>query len=628
MPRAANQRRDNNLSRASTGTAGISQKLDNALREPSRKSNIVICLLLALATLALYSPAIGHPFIFNYDDDVYVINNPHVQSGLSWNAVAWAVTSTQYSNWHPLTWLSHALDYEVYGLNPYGHHLTNVLLHTLSVVLLFLLLTRATGAVGRSLLVAALFAIHPMNVESVAWVAERKNVLSTLFFLLTLGAYGWYAAKPNVKRYLVLAFLFVLALAAKPMVVTLPFVLLLLDFWPLQRIQGWGQMSTAFPVPQVSFSRLVLEKLPLLALSAADCAITIFAQRSGGSMRLVLPLSVRLENAIYAYAMYVWKGFWPARLAVFYPHPGATLAVWQVTVAGLFLLLVTALVWCQRAARPYLITGWLWFLGTLVPVIGLVQVGEQAIADRYAYIPLIGIFVMLVWGVADLAEVRHVNFGTRAKAAAVVLGILVLCTCDQMRYWRSAVDLWAHTVDVTKDNFFGEQNLGAALLASERYPEAEPHFQKAIKLRPSDPGGYLNLAAVFALTNRPRDAVQEYETVVPMLSNGNMRLDTYETLGRLYSELGQYSKARASFQEVLRMDPQHADAKEGLEKVELSDAIRNVAESPSGEGYFRLGQIFQRAGRAPEAQSAYRQALVLNPKLGEAQKALETLNAQ
>jgi protein O-mannosyl-transferase len=537
------------------------------------------------------------------------------------------VTSTQYSNWHPLTWISHALDCEVYGLNPYGHHLTNVLLHALSVVLLFFLLARATGAVGRSLLVAALFAIHPMNVESVAWVAERKNVLSTFFFLLTLGAYGWYAVKPSIKRYLVVAFLFVLALAAKPMVVTLPFVLLLLDAWPLRRIQGWAQMSAAFPVRQESFWRLVLEKLPLLVLSAADCAITIFSQRSGGSMRLVLPLSIRLENAIYAYAMYVWKGFWPARLAVFYPHPGATLALWQLAIAGLFVISVTALVCWQRPGRPYLITGWLWFLGTLVPVIGLIQVGEQAIADRYAYVPLIGIFVMAVWGVADLADIRQINFGTRAKTAAVVLGILVLCTSDQLRYWRSAVDLWAHTVDVTKDNYFGEQNLGAALLASERYREAEPHFQKAIKLRPSDPGGHLNLAGVFALTDRPRDAIQEYETVIPMLPDGNMRLNAYATMGRLYSELGQYSKARASFQEVLRMDPQRADAKESLEKVELSDAIRNVAERPSGEGYFRLGQIFQREGRAPDAQSAYQQALVLNPKLEEARKALETLNA-
>ena len=612
------------------GRGGVWEKVESVLRESPRKRDVVICLLLAVVTLALYSPAIGHPFIFNYDDDVYVTNNLHVQAGLSWETVRWAVTSTQYANWHPLTWLSHALDCELYGLNPHGHHVTNVVFHVLNVMLLFLLLVHATGAAGRSLLVAALFAIHPMNVESVAWIAERKNVLSTFFFLLTLGAYGWYALKPEVKRYAAVAALFVLGLAAKPMVVTLPCVLLLLDFWPLRRIQGWGHLSpeTAFTVPQVRLSRLVLEKLPLLALSAADCAITIFAQRSGGSMRLVLPLSVRLQNAIYAYAMYVWKAFWPARLAVFYPHPGATLSIWQVALAALFLVSVSALVWWQRVARPYLIIGWLWFLGTLVPVIGLIQVGEQAIADRYAYVPLIGIFVMAVWGAADLADTRQLSFAVRGKMAAVVLAILVLFTSDQLRYWRSAVDLWSHTVDVTKDNFFGEQNLGAALLASERYEEALPHFKKAITLRPLDPGGHLNLGGDFALTDHPRDAVREYEIAIPLVSNPNMRVSAYETLGRLYSELGQYAKARASYEEVLRINPEHSDARDGLAKVELSDAIRNVAESPSGEGYLRLGQIFQQEGRASEAELAYKRALVLNPKLGEARKALDALDGQ
>ena len=605
-------------------------KIETTLLESPRKRNLVICLLLAVVTFALYSPAIGHPFIFNYDDDNYVTNNAHVQAGLVWDTVHWALTSTDSSNWHPVTWLSHALDCELYGLNPHGHHLTNVLLHVLNVVLLFLLLVHATGAVGRSLLVAALFAIHPLNVESVAWIAERKNVLSTLFFLLTLGAYGWYALRPSIKRYVAVVALFVLGLASKPMVVTLPCVLLLLDFWPLRRVQGLEQLSpeTALPVPQVSFSRLVLEKLPLLALSAAACAVTIFAQRAGGAMRLALPLSVRLENAIYAYAMYVWKAFLPAWLAVFYPHPGATLAVWQLGLAALFLLLVSALVWWQRAARPYLIIGWLWFLGTLVPVIGLIQVGEQAIADRYAYIPLIGVFVMAVWGAADLADTRQLSFGSRAKTAAVILAILSLFTIDQLRYWQSAVDLWSHTVGVTKDNFLGEQNLGAALLASDRYQEALPHFKMAVQLRPSDPSGHLNLGGDFALTNQPRDAIREYETAIPFVSDPKMRLVSYETLGRLYSGLGEYSKARASYQQALRIDPQREDARAGLAKVDLSDAIRSVAESPSGAGYLRLGQVLQQQGRAAQAKAAYEQALALNPKLGEAQKALKALNAQ
>jgi tetratricopeptide (TPR) repeat protein len=386
--------------------------------------------------------------------------------------------------------------------------------------------------------------------------------------------------------------------------------------------------DAAFPVPQARFSWLVAEKLPLLALSAAASAVTIFAQRSGGSMRLVLPLSVRLENAIYAYAMYVWKGFWPARLAVFYPHPGSTLAAWRLGLAALFVLSVSALAWQQRAARPYLIVGWLWFLGTLVPVIGLIQVGEQAIADRYAYIPLIGVFVMAVWGAADLADRRQLSFRSCAKTAAIILGIFLLFTFDQLRYWQSPVDLWTHAVDVTKDNFLGEEDLGAALLATDRYAEALPHFQKAVKLRPLDPGPHLNLAGDLALSDRPREAVLEYETAIPLTSDPGMRLSAYTTLGKLYSQLGQYSKARTSYQEALRIDPQQTSARDGLAKVELSDAIRNVVESPSGEGYFRLGQVLQEEGRATEAESAYKQALELNPKLGEARKAMDALSQQ
>jgi protein O-mannosyl-transferase len=628
--RSREERVDKGRTLTTARGAGVRERLEDALRASPRKRNLAICLLLAVATCALYSPAFGHPFIFNYDDDLYVGNNTHVQAGLVWPTVRWAVTSTEYSNWHPVTWFSHALDCTLYGLNPHGHHVTNVLLHALNVILLFLLLVRASGAVGRSFLVAALFAFHPLNVESVAWIAERKNVLSTFFFLLTLGAYGWYALKPGVKRYVAVATLFVLGLASKPMVVTLPCVLLLLDYWPLRRLQGLEQLGseTAFPVPKIPFPRLVLEKLPLLALSAADAAVTIFAQRSSGAMRLVLPLGVRLENAIYAYAMYVWKCFWPTRLAVFYPHPGATLAMWQTGLAGLFLLAVSGLVWWQRSTRPYLIIGWLWYLGTLVPVIGLIQVGEQAIADRYAYVPLIGVFVMAVWGAADLADGRQLSFRARAKIAAAVLAIFALFTIDQLQYWRSAVDLWSHTVDVATASFLADENLGAALLATERYEEALPPFRRAVKLRPSNPGAHLNLAGAFALGNHTREAIPEYETAIPLTSDPKMRVEALDTLGKLYSRVGNYAKARASYQEALRINPQEVNAREGLAKVEFSDAIRNVAESPSGETYLRLGQVFQQEGRVLDARNAYEQALKLDPKLGEAKKALDGLNQQ
>ena len=606
----------------------LRQRIENIALASPQKRNLAICLLLAVATLALYSPAIGHPFIFNYDDDIYVLNNAHVKAGLQWQTIRWALTSTENSNWHPMTWLSHATDCQLYGLNPAGHHFTNILFHMLNVVLLFLLLANATRATGRSFLVAALFAIHPFNVESVAWIAERKNVLSTFFFLLTIGAYGWYALKPNVRRYIGVAALFVLGLASKAMVVTLPCVLLLLDFWPLRRIQGLSADDNGLPVPQKRFSWLVLEKLPLLALSAATSAVTVFAQHSGGAMRLVLPLSVRLENAIYAYAMYVWKAFWPAWLGLFYPHPGANLAMWRLALAALFQCSVSALVWWQRAARPYLIAGWLWFLGTLVPVIGLVQVGEQAIADRYAYVPLIGIFVMAVWGAADLADMRHLSFRSRVKIAAVVIAVFALFTIDQLKYWRSAVDIWAHTVAVTKDNFLAEQNLGAALLASDQYKDALPHFTKAVELRPANPAAHLNLAGTLALSDHPREAIVQYEAAVPLTSDPAMRVQAYEILGRLYSRLGQYSQARTSYEQALKIDPKQTEARSGLAKIELSDAIRQVAEGPSAEKYLRLGQVFQENGRAEEAQAAYKQALKLNPKLGEAREALDALNQQ
>jgi len=377
-------------------------------------------MLLAVATAAVYSPVVHHPFI-EYDDPIYVSNNLHVQAGLTWKTFTWAWTTTEAENWHPLTWLSHSLDCQLYELNPAGHHLSSVLLHVLNVLLLFLLLARVTGATGRSLLVAACFALHPINVESVAWVAERKNLLSTLLFLLALGAYGWYARLPNIRRYLVVAVLFALGLTAKPMVITLPFVLLLLDLWPLQRSQGWNRLasplrpqtrknrrkrleavatenaSSRFPASQATFSRLVLEKLPLLVFCAGSAVITVIAQQTA-ALRTVakFPLDTRLENAICAYAMYVCKAFWPARLTIFYPHPGSSLEAWKVWLAALFLMVVSALVWKQRLRRGYLVTGWLWYLGTLVPVIGLVQVGDQAMADRYGYIPLIGIFVMAV----------------------------------------------------------------------------------------------------------------------------------------------------------------------------------------------------------------------------------------
>ena len=370
---------------------------------------IILCVLLGAVTIALYSPVLWHSFVV-LDDRDYVTANAHIHDGLSWRTIQWAFTSTEAANWHPLTWLSHALDYQLFALNPAGHHFDSVLIHALNAVLLFLLLEWVTRRVGPSLLVAALFALHPLNVESVAWVAERKNVLSTLFFILAIAAYVWYARKPEWRRYLLVAVLFAAGLMAKPMVITLPFVLLLLDYWPLERMsldETESAAAVAAEVPRVAFSRLLLEKIPLLVLSAASAWITLIAQRPAKRTLADLPLGIRLENALVSYGSYLWKMLWPSRLS-FYPHSVSALPAWQWILSTLVLVGVSAIVIMFHRKR-YLPVGWFWFLGTLVPVIGLVQVGEYAMADRYAYVPLIGIFVMIAWGLADLADAKHVR---------------------------------------------------------------------------------------------------------------------------------------------------------------------------------------------------------------------------
>ncbi len=499
-----------------------------------KKLNAILCLLLAAVTIALYGPVLEHSFIV-LDDSDYVTANPHIHQGLGWSTVKWAFTSTAAANWHPLTWLSHALDYQIFALNPAGHHLDSVLIHAANAVLLFLLLGWITRRVGPSLLVAALFALHPINVESVAWVAERKNVLSMFFFLAAICAYVRYARKPDWRRYLLVAALFALGLMAKPMVITLPFVLLLLDYWPLGRTAG--SLPPVVPVPQSTVPRLLLEKIPLLALSAASALITLRVQRAGYAVRTLIqfPLAVRIENAIVAYGLYLWKTLWPTRLAL-YPHPAMALPAWQWMLSALALTAITVLVVIFRSKR-YLPVGWFWFLGTLVPVIGLVQVGEGAMADRYAYLPLIGIFVMVAFGLADLAEARAVPLPWRVIPALCVLLALSLVTHRQMSYWASDYDLWSHTLAVA-ENPFAHDAMGSALLdsglaitsddqdldtAQKRMEVARQHFERALELRrqlaQQNPAVYLpdmattlnNLGNLDRLQNRPEEARRHYE---------------------------------------------------------------------------------------------------------------------
>lgn len=514
----------------------------------------VLSLLLAAATLALYYPVHHHPFV-NYDDSVYVTENPHVQSGLDWDTVKWAFTTYDAGNWHPLTWLSHTLDCQLFELNPAGHHDVNLLLHVLNGLLLFWVLQKATGFAGRSFMVAALFALHPINVQTVAWVAERKNLLSMLFFLLALGAYQWYVRQPRVGRYALVALLFALGLMAKPQVITLPCVLLLWDYWPLRRMSLpalAGPSGEGPPmVPAKSFYSLLEEKFPLLAIAGVNAFITMQAQGRGGA-RNYFPRLIRLGNAIICYARYVGKAVWPSHLALFYPHPGYSLKVSHVVAALIFLLAVTALVVHQRRYR-YLAVGWLWFLGTLVPMIGVIQVGVQAMADRYAYLPFIGLFIMICWGVADWSGQRHISPAWLATVSVAVLLALTVTARVQLGHWADNVTLWSHTVQVTGPNFIAENSLGIALQRAGRPEEAITHVRAALAIKPDDAASNLNLAEYDRRHGNLIACIERCKRVPAMTQLTLEKAAAYAKMALAYHTLGDTARERECLEEVQKI---------------------------------------------------------------------------
>ncbi|HEV2401226.1 MAG TPA: tetratricopeptide repeat protein [Candidatus Sulfotelmatobacter sp.] len=590
----------------------------------------IVCLLLAVVTLALYNPVNRHPFV-NYDDDRYVTENPHIRQGLTGDTITWALTSTEQANWHPLTWMSHALDISLFRLNPAGHHFTSVIIHIANAILLFLLLMWATNRLGPSLFVAALFALHPVNVESVAWIAERKNVLCTFFFFLSIWGYGWYAKKPDWKRYLVVAAAFAAGLAAKPMVITLPFVLMLLDYWPIERTQE-SNARRAEP-----WTKLVIEKIPLLALSTASAVITMHAQQIGGAVRSTqqFPLGVRLANAVNACATYLWKMIWPTRLAPLYPHPGDSLSVWQVATASLVLLAITAAVVKFRRHR-YLPVGWFFFLGNLVPVIGLVQVGEAAMADRYSYVPLIGVFVMISFGLADVAQATNQKL-VPVLAAAAALIALSFATNRQISYWQSNEDLWSHTLAVTQNNFVAEDNLGGALILQGKEEEAHAHFESAALINPKDAMSHSNVGTYDLQHGHMQEAIQQYQTAIALTSDAGLLAQTYANLGAAYRAVGDNEQAKENYNHALRLNPNQFNALLGLGLVaqkqgNLTEAITNLSRSvelqPTAQGYLSLGRALAQSGRNDDALAAFNQAIKISPDLTEAQQAAAALRQQ
>jgi Flp pilus assembly protein TadD len=578
----------------------------------------VVLLLLTVLTTAVYYPVRSYPFI-NYDDPDYVSANPHVLEGLTWESVEWAFTTGYSANWHPVTWLSHVLDCQFYGIDAGWHHVTSLALHIANACLLFLLLVRATGTLKRSAVAAAIFALHPINVESVAWIAERKTVLSMFLCLVALGSYGFYLRQPSRKRYITICIFFALALAAKPMVITLPCLLLLLDYWPLGRVRGSTTFHAGLNLIQKSGTELLKEKIPLFVLSATSAVVTILVQKRGNAIQPLgqLSFAVRCENALFSYGMYILKLVWPLKLSVLYPHPMNTLTPGRVAGAAIFLVAATVLAWTGRKRTPYVLIGWLWFLGALVPMIGIIQVGGQGMADRYAYLPAIGIITLAVWGCADLISALSLPRFTGAALALTVLSVLSITAIRQIGYWRNSVELWSHTLAVTQDNYIANDFMGFALVEDGNV-EAMDYFQRAAKISPTDPVSHGTVASNLLDQGKLQEAIPEYRTALQNNPTPEFQAGVYVDLGTLYRELGDYVQADTDSHLAMKLAPKVVTG--------LIDQLSNGLEShPDAHGYWRLGLMLEGTDRIAEARSAYEKAIQLDAH-SPAQQALASLN--
>jgi protein O-mannosyl-transferase len=583
-------------------------------RKPGSRA-VYACLAVALVvlTVAVYLPAIRGGFL-KYDDSCYVTANPHVRAGLTSAGLAWVWTASVLTHWHPLTMISHMLDVQLFGLRPGFHHLTNVLMHVAITLLLMLFLTQVTGRVWASAFTAALFAVHPLHVESVAWISGRKDVLSTLFWILAMLAYARYAAKPTLRRYVPVFLLFALGLAAKSMLVTLPVVLLLLDYWPLGRFGRTG------------IRRLLLEKLPLLGLSIASAAVALVfmarAEMVGGLKWM--PLTVRLANAVVAYVTYLRQTIWPTDLAAFYPHPEASLPVWQVVLSAAILAVITAWAIRGRKTRPYVLTGWLWYLVTLLPVIGILQVGMQSRADRYTYVPLIGVFFAIAWGVAEFSKTRARDAVVARRAlgimgAAAVLILSALANV-QARYWQDEYTLFEHALRVTRDNYVAHGNLGLQLRSRGREELALLHFRKAVRISPAYPEAHFNIAAILADRNRNREAVAHYRQGLKW-APGDSRAHHY--LAGVLAKLGRTAEALAEYKIALNLDPRNprilfdlGDLESNLGRYE--DALKHLREAVKLKPGFatahnNIGAVLFKLQRYSEAAVALTNAIRAKP---------------
>jgi Flp pilus assembly protein TadD len=542
--------------------------------EQNRQFDFWICVVLVLVTIFAYEPIRFNDFV-NYDDDVYVTKNPDVNNGLTGKSILWAFTTSHANNWHPLTWLSHILDCQLFGLKPLGHHLTSLFVHVLNTLFLFAVFKTMTGRLWPSAFVAAVFAVHPVHVESVAWVAERKDVLSGLFWILTMAAYMRYARLPGLARYLLVAAALGLGLMAKPMLVTMPFVLLLLDYWPLERIQ-WragtndralqSLKSAKPPYRRGSFWSLLVEKIPLFLMSGLFSVITVVVQHKGkvySSGEIVpiavpitnAPLTIRISNALVSYVRYIEKIFYPKGLSVLYPHPSLTLPRWQPVVSLLILAAITAAVLYAARKHRYLAVGWLWYVGTLVPVIGLIQVGAQAMADRYTYLPSIGIFIMAAFGAGEVLSKWRYSKKAVAITAAAALCVLLLCTRVQLRYWRDSTTLFEHALAVTENNFIMQNHLGIELVAQGQLDKAQARFEEALRINPGYLAAHYNKGRVLIDKGKYDEAISVLSDIVHAKENWP---EPGYYLGVAYAQKGNYEQAVKCFEAVVQQMPDHA----------------------------------------------------------------------
>ena len=610
------------------------------------RSRLAVAALVGALTLVAFAPVVGYDFV-NFDDPLYVTANPTVQRGLTVANVGWALAATAAGNWHPLTWLSHMIDWQLFNHAAAGHHAMSLLLHVTNAVLLFLVLESATAALWPSAAVAALFGVHPLHVESVAWIAERKDVLSTFFLLLGLLVYVPYVRRGGVVRYTAVALSLALGLMAKPMLVTFPFLLLLFDYWPLARRDR-------------GFSALVVEKLPLFALALADAAITVVAQRGVGAVRSTggFPLPARFANAALAYVAYLRKTLWPSDLACFYPYPSG-FDPWWVAAAVVVLAGISMLSFVLARRAPYLVVGWLWYLGTLVPTLGLIQVGHQSMADRYTYVPLIGVFLAGIFAVRAVADRLHLSPRLLAATVIVTLGACVLVTRVQAAHWRTSIALFTHALAVTTDNYMAHEGLGEALVTEGRRDEAIDHFREAVRIAPTFVEAHVALADTLleehdqataiahygeALRLKPDDATThaklgnalwhaaelddarvQFEEAVRLAPDNAENLSN---LGAVLQTLGKRDEALARFEAAVRLDPSNAMARGNLgfalaasghkEEAarELEEAIR--LEPTFANAHFNLGNVLFGSDRVADAAAQYEQALAANPQYAEA----------